>query len=51
MRPPPAILPPGAEVLGYTVERQLGQGGFGTAYLARLSEATGPRLGWPWKST
>ncbi|MBN9685241.1 MULTISPECIES: serine/threonine-protein kinase [unclassified Corallococcus] len=35
MRPPPAILPPGAEVLGYTVERQLGQGGFGTVYLAR----------------
>ncbi|NOK11864.1 serine/threonine-protein kinase [Corallococcus exercitus] len=35
MRPPPAILPPGAEVLGYNVERQLGQGGFGTVYLAR----------------
>ncbi|RKH51874.1 serine/threonine protein kinase [Corallococcus interemptor] len=35
MRPPPAMLPPGAEVLGYTVERQLGQGGFGTVYLAR----------------
>ncbi|RKH50183.1 serine/threonine protein kinase [Corallococcus sp. AB050B] len=35
MRPPPAILVPGAEVLGYTVERQLGQGGFGTVYLAR----------------
>ncbi|MBN8465173.1 serine/threonine protein kinase [Corallococcus exiguus] len=35
MRPPPAILAPGAEVLGYTVERQLGQGGFGTVYLAR----------------
>ncbi|RKG81575.1 serine/threonine protein kinase [Corallococcus exercitus] len=35
MRPPPAILSPGAEVLGYTVERQLGQGGFGTVYLAR----------------
>ncbi|GMU05749.1 serine/threonine-protein kinase [Corallococcus caeni] len=35
MRPPPAILTPGAEVLGYTVERQLGQGGFGTVYLAR----------------
>ncbi|RKG78490.1 serine/threonine protein kinase [Corallococcus sp. CA049B] len=38
MRPPPAILPPGAEVLGYTVERQLGQGGFGTVYLARGAE-------------
>ncbi|MFP2899841.1 protein kinase domain-containing protein [Corallococcus sp. 4LFB] len=35
MRPPPAILPPGVEVLGYNVERQLGQGGFGTVYLAR----------------
>ncbi|WP_375759373.1 protein kinase [Corallococcus exercitus] len=35
MKPPPAILLPGAEVLGYTVERQLGQGGFGTVYLAR----------------
>ncbi|RKH63460.1 serine/threonine-protein kinase [Corallococcus aberystwythensis] len=35
MRPPPAILPPGAEVLGYTVEHPLGQGGFGTVYLAR----------------
>ncbi|QAT85474.1 putative serine/threonine protein kinase [Corallococcus coralloides] len=35
MKPPPAILPPGAEVLGYVVERQLGQGGFGTVYLAR----------------
>ncbi|AFE05629.1 putative serine/threonine protein kinase [Corallococcus coralloides DSM 2259] len=35
MRPPPAILPPGVEVLGYTVECQLGQGGFGTVYLAR----------------
>ncbi|NOK12781.1 serine/threonine-protein kinase [Corallococcus exercitus] len=35
MRPPPAILVPGAEVLGYSVERQLGQGGFGTVYLAR----------------
>ncbi|NRD58926.1 serine/threonine-protein kinase [Corallococcus exiguus] len=35
MRPPPAILPPGAEVLGYAVECQLGQGGFGTVYLAR----------------
>ncbi|RKH71806.1 serine/threonine-protein kinase [Corallococcus aberystwythensis] len=35
MRPPPAILSPGVQVLGYTVERQLGQGGFGTVYLAR----------------
>ncbi|RKH03390.1 serine/threonine protein kinase [Corallococcus sp. CA053C] len=35
MRPPPAILTPGEQVLGYTVERQLGQGGFGTVYLAR----------------
>ncbi|NOK34714.1 serine/threonine protein kinase [Corallococcus exercitus] len=34
MRPPPAILVPGAEVLGYAVERQLGQGGFSTVYLA-----------------
>ncbi|WP_306437696.1 serine/threonine-protein kinase [Corallococcus sp. AB049A] len=33
--PPPAALSPGARVLGYTVERQLGQGGFGTVYLAR----------------
>nr|WP_128800279.1 serine/threonine-protein kinase [Corallococcus coralloides] len=33
--PPPAVLTPGAQVLGYTVERQLGQGGFGTVYLAR----------------
>ncbi|NNB85388.1 serine/threonine protein kinase [Corallococcus exiguus] len=32
--PPPAVLSPGAQVLGYTVERQLGQGGFGTVYLA-----------------
>ncbi|RKH34912.1 serine/threonine protein kinase [Corallococcus praedator] len=32
---PPAIWAPGAQVLGYTVERQLGQGGFGTVYLAR----------------
>ncbi|MCY1045623.1 serine/threonine-protein kinase [Corallococcus sp. bb12-1] len=35
MRPPPAIWAPGSQVLGYTVERQLGQGGFGTVYLAR----------------
>ncbi|MCY1041642.1 serine/threonine-protein kinase [Corallococcus sp. bb12-1] len=35
MRPPPAIWAPGAQVLGYTLERQLGQGGFGTVYLAR----------------
>ncbi|RKH60301.1 serine/threonine-protein kinase [Corallococcus llansteffanensis] len=35
MRPPPATLMPGEQVLGYTVERQLGQGGFGTVYLAR----------------
>ncbi|MBZ4334478.1 MULTISPECIES: serine/threonine-protein kinase [unclassified Corallococcus] len=35
MMPPPAILSPGAEVLGYTVEHPLGQGGFGTVYLAR----------------
>ncbi|NOK17431.1 serine/threonine protein kinase [Corallococcus carmarthensis] len=35
MRPPPAVLLPGTQVLGYTVERQLGQGGFGTVYLAR----------------
>ncbi|WP_306414664.1 serine/threonine-protein kinase [Corallococcus carmarthensis] len=33
--PPPAVLSAGAQVLGYTVERQLGQGGFGTVYLAR----------------
>ncbi|MCY1045082.1 serine/threonine-protein kinase [Corallococcus sp. bb12-1] len=33
--PPPAVLIPGAQVMGYTVERQLGQGGFGTVYLAR----------------
>ncbi|RKH54075.1 serine/threonine protein kinase [Corallococcus sp. AB050B] len=33
--PPPAALSPGAQVLGYAVERQLGQGGFGTVYLAR----------------
>ncbi|WP_368667385.1 serine/threonine-protein kinase [Corallococcus sp. AB030] len=33
--PPPAVLSPGVQVLGYTVERQLGQGGFGTVYLAR----------------
>lgn len=33
--PPPAVLAPGAQVMGYTVERQLGQGGFGTVYLAR----------------
>ena len=33
--PPPAVLSPGAQVLGYTVERQLGQGGFGVVYLAR----------------
>ncbi|RKG48832.1 serine/threonine protein kinase [Corallococcus sp. AB011P] len=32
--PPPAVLSPGAQVLGYTVARQLGQGGFGTVYLA-----------------
>ncbi|RKH55614.1 serine/threonine protein kinase [Corallococcus aberystwythensis] len=32
--PPPAVLSAGAQVLGYTVERQLGQGGFGTVYLA-----------------
>ncbi|RYZ42978.1 MAG: serine/threonine protein kinase [Myxococcaceae bacterium] len=32
---PPAIWAPGLQVLGYTVERQLGQGGFGTVYLAR----------------
>ncbi|RKG59894.1 serine/threonine protein kinase [Corallococcus sp. AB011P] len=32
--PPPSVLTPGAQVLGYTVERQLGQGGFGTVYLA-----------------
>jgi eukaryotic-like serine/threonine-protein kinase len=32
--PPPAALSPGSQVLGYTVERQLGQGGFGTVYLA-----------------
>ncbi|RYZ43383.1 MAG: serine/threonine protein kinase [Myxococcaceae bacterium] len=38
LRSPPAILPPGAQVLGYTVERQLGQGGFGTVYLARNGE-------------
>ncbi|CAM3393996.1 serine/threonine protein kinase [Corallococcus sp. ZKHCc1 1396] len=35
MRPPPALWAPGARVLGYTLERQLGQGGFGTVYLAR----------------
>lgn len=35
MRSPPAIWAPGVQVLGYTVERQLGQGGFGTVYLAR----------------
>ncbi|NRD57334.1 serine/threonine-protein kinase [Corallococcus exiguus] len=33
--PPPAVLNPGAQLLGYTVEHQLGQGGFGTVYLAR----------------
>ncbi|RYZ42651.1 MAG: serine/threonine protein kinase [Myxococcaceae bacterium] len=35
MRPPPAIWAPWAQVLGFTLERQLGQGGFGTVYLAR----------------
>ncbi|WP_426749962.1 serine/threonine protein kinase [Myxococcus sp. Y35] len=31
---PPAVLSPGDVVLGYTVVRQLGRGGFGTVYLA-----------------
>ncbi|NVJ00308.1 serine/threonine protein kinase [Myxococcus sp. AM009] len=30
-----AVLAPGAQVVGYTVERRLGSGGFGAVYLAR----------------
>ncbi|MFY2559343.1 serine/threonine-protein kinase [Corallococcus terminator] len=31
-----AVLAPGAQVMGYTVERRLGSGGFGAVYLASL---------------
>ncbi|NVJ08118.1 hypothetical protein HUW63_23105, partial [Myxococcus sp. AM001] len=30
-----AVLAPGVQVVGYTVERRLGSGGFGAVYLAR----------------
>ncbi|MFP2927221.1 serine/threonine protein kinase [Pyxidicoccus sp. 3LG] len=38
LRPPTASIAPGTVVGGYTVERKLGEGGYGTVYLGRASE-------------